>query len=163
MNSRRLLAAASLLTGAALILPGCSGSSPRSSGPAPENSPIVTPAAEPIGTELPRAEVLAEVIARLADPTVTGADKVRLVQDATPDDTVELERFAIALRDGGLTPVSVRATEIVPGGRPGEVLATIEVAPAEPGDGFSFPMGFRPTADGWQLTRDTAEMLLTAP
>lgn len=157
-----MLAAGGLLTASALILPGCSGPSPGPSASTSAAPPVVSPEVRPEAPP-PAAEALTEVIYRLADPTVPGADKVPLVEDAIPADAARLERFAIALRDGGFAPLNVTATGITPGARPGEVVATIEVARAEPGDGFSFPMGFRPTGGGWQLTRETAEMLLTAP
>jgi hypothetical protein len=45
---------------------------------------------------------------------------------------------------------------------PGNVTATIVVKPAKPqaGRDFSFPMEFNPRDGGWQLTRDTADLLL---
>ena len=108
---------------------------------------------------------------RLADPAVPGADKIALVQDGTTTDAAALDAFAAALRDGGFAPVSFRAQDLRwSDAAPGAVLATITVTgrdaaspdgaePARTG-AFTFPMEFRTGPGGWQLTRDTAEMLL---
>lgn len=112
---------------------------------------------------LPPPEALTAVMYRLADPAVPGADKLLLVQDTAPVDAATFETFAAALRDGGFTPITFTATDIRPADtRPDDVLATIGVTtsnPDDPGE-FSFPMEFRTGGDGWQLTRETADMLL---
>ena len=110
----------------------------------------------------PAPEALSDVVVRLADPAVPGTDKLPLVENTTAADAAALDTFAAALRDSGFTPVTVRATDIVPG-RPGDVVATITVTGPESGagaDGFTFPMEFRRVGNGWQLTQQTAEMLL---
>lgn len=106
-------------------------------------------------------------MSRLADPAVSGADKLSLVQSTVPADGAALDRFATALRDTGFTPVTVSASEIRwSDNHPGNVLATIKVtgpasAPREASTGeFAFPMEFGRTGTGWQLTRETADMLL---
>jgi hypothetical protein len=113
---------------------------------------------------LPPPEALSDVVVRLADPAVPGTDKLPLVENSTGADAAALDTFAAALRDNGFTPVTVRASDIV-SSRPGDVVATIAVTgpDSEAGAGtagFSFPMEFRRVANGWQLTRQTAEMLL---
>ena len=108
-------------------------------------------------------------MSRLADPAVSGADKLPLVQSAVPADGAALDRFATALRDTGFSPVTVSASEIRwSDNHPGNVLAAIKItgpapAPREAGTGeFAFPMEFgrTGTGTGWQLTRETADMLL---
>lgn len=113
---------------------------------------------------LPPPEALSDVVARLADPAVPGTDKLPLVENTTGADAAALDTFATALRDSGFTPVTVRASDIVASG-PGDVVATIAVTgpnsdAGESTEGFSFPMEFRHVGNGWQLTRQTAEMLL---
>lgn len=160
---RPAAALAQLFAAAALTVTGCSGPTPQPSTSAPVSTAPDSPAVEP--APLPPPEALTGVIYRMADPAVPGIEKVHLVEGGSAADAAALERFAAALRDGGFAPASVSATGIAPGTRPGEVVAIIEVTPEEPGDRdrFSFPMGFRPAAGGWQLTRETADLLFTAP
>lgn len=138
------------------------GCAPGPSGvPAAQSAPPVAPALPDPGPP-PPAEALTGVLSRLADPRVPGADKLVLVAEATPSEAASLDRFAAALRDGGFDPVIFTATEIGWTGQPSTVRATVTVSTtnaADPGD-FSFPMEFRSAAGGWQLTRETAEMLL---
>ena len=165
---RRTLAAL-LVAGAGLV--GCARSVP----PAPVAEPAGTsvapnPAVAP--GPLPAPEVLTGVLSRLADPALPGAGKLPLVAGASSADAATLDRFAAALRDGGYTPATFTAAGIrwspdTPAAQP-RVLADITVsAPgaasgAKPGSGpgpFTFPMEFEPADGGWQLTRETAEML----
>ena len=92
-----------------------------------------------------------------------GKDKLDLVENTTADEAGTIDRFAAALRDGGFTPLTFAASEIRwSDHQPGDALATINVTtsnPANPG-GFTFPMEFRPHNGGWQLSRETADMLL---
>ena len=111
---------------------------------------------------MPALEALADVLYRLADPNIPGNEKLPLVQDATGPDAAALDTFATALRDNGFSPMTITASDIAwSPEQPGDVLATVEFAAADTDDpeGFSFPMGFRRTDAGWQLTRDTAEEL----
>jgi hypothetical protein len=158
-----VLSAATIV--AALALSGCSNhdeSKPAPSPAAPQSSAVTTAPSDP-GAALPAPEALADVIYRLADPAVRGSDKLALVESTTPDDAVTMDRFAAALRDGGFTPLTVTATELRWSDRePGDALATVRIMtsnPANPG-GFTFPMEFRPHDDGWQLSKETADMLL---
>ena len=153
-NSFSVLSAATIV--AALALSGCSNhdeSKPAPSPAAPPSAAVTTAPSNP-GAALPAPEALADVIYRLADPAVKGADKLALVESTTPDDAVTLDRFAAALRDGGFTPLTVTATELRWSDRePGDALATVKITtsnPANPGE-FTFPMEFRPHDDGWQL------------
>nr|HRD11035.1 hypothetical protein [Mycobacterium sp.] len=112
---------------------------------------------------LPPPEALTDVMYRLADPAVPGKDKLDLVENTTADEAGTIDRFAAALRDGGFTPLTFAASEIRwSDHQPGDALATINVTtsnPVNPG-GFTFPMEFRPHNGGWQLSRETADMLL---
>lgn len=112
---------------------------------------------------LPVPDALTDVLYRLADTGIPGADKLTLIHNTAPADAVALDAFGIALRDGGFTPITVTASDIRRSDtRPGNVLTTITIATTDPDDPgeFTFPMEFRPDAGGWQLTRETADMLL---
>jgi hypothetical protein len=100
------------------------------------------------------------VLYRLADPAVPGTQKLNLVESATPDNAAALEKFATALVDGGYSPVTFNATDIAWSDKdPADVAATVNVtSPNAPG--FSFPMEFKPYQGAWQLSHQTADMLL---
>ena len=165
---RRTLAA---LLVAAVGPVGCAPSAPPVPVAEPA-TPSVASVAPVAPGPLPAPEALTGVLSRLADPALPGADKLPLVAGASATDAATLDRFAAALRDGGYTPATFTAAGIrwspdAPAAQP-RVLADITVsAPgatsgAKTGSGpgpFSFPMEFEPAGGGWQLTRDTAEML----
>ncbi|TGD86382.1 hypothetical protein BayCH28_17940 [Mycolicibacterium sp. CH28] len=158
-----VLSAATIV--AALGLSGCSdhGESKSTQGPI-EQSSAVALAPPPANTAaLPAPEALTDVLYRLADPAVQGTDKLALVEATTPDDAATIDKFAAALRDGGFTPLTFTADEIRwSDRRAGDALATVNVTTsnaANPG-GFTFPMEFHPIGGGWQLSRETADMLL---
>ena len=150
---------------AALGLSGCSTQSESKSAPSSVVPPAAVQAAPPPAeaAPLPAPEALTDVMYRLADPAVPGKDKLDLVENTTADEAGTIDRFAAALRDGGFTPLTFAASEIRwSDHQPGDALATINVTtsnPANPG-GFTFPMEFRPHNGGWQLSRETADMLL---
>lgn len=153
---------------AAIWVSGCSTHGDSSSLPESVTPPPTTVTASRYLGPLPAPEALTDVMYRLADLAVPGSDKLQLIQNASPSEAAALDNFAAALRDGGFTPVTVTATEIRwSDTEPGDTLATITVTTANPGKTnpgdpgeFSFPMEFRPTGGGWQLTRETADMLL---
>ena len=101
-------------------------------------------------------------MARLADPNIPGAEKVGLVEHATADDATALDRFGRALRDGGYLPVTFEATDLTwSQDNKGNVLTNVVVKTAnQQGGDFTFPMEFSPIQGSWQLTRQTADMLL---
>ena len=145
---------------AVVTLSGCAGPGESHSPPTTTLSTVSAPTADP--GPPPPPEVLADVMNRLADPAVPGADKLPLLQNSAPPDAAILDRFSAALRDGGFSPVVFTATDVHWADSPGDALATVTVSttnPADPGQ-FSFPMEFRAGPTGWQLTRETAEMLL---
>lgn len=153
-------ASAAALVVAGAVLAGCAGDGDSRSTPA--SPPRLSSTTVPETGPPPPPEVLADVMNRLADPAVPGADKLPLVQNAAPPDAAILDRFSAALRDGGFNPAVFRVTDVRWADQPGYVLATVTVSTtgaANPGE-FSFPMEFIAGPGGWQLTRDTAEMLL---
>lgn len=143
---------------AALGLSGCGA---ETVPPAP-TATVSSIAAPPGQAALPAPEALTDVLARLADPSVPGAQKVPLVQYATPDDAVSLDSFGRALADNGLAPLTFLAADLAwAQGQPGDVVATITVTSAGPQAApFVYPMQFTRAGSGWQLTRSTADQLL---
>ncbi|MGV7676140.1 hypothetical protein [Mycobacterium persicum] len=159
---RKACIAVSVVAIVAAALSGCSR--PESATSAVPSVPPATstPVAPRPAASLPSPDALVEVLSRLADPAVAGADKTSLVEDATPETVAALDRFTTAARDGGYLPLSFAASNITWSGvDPAAVTATIVVTTAKPDDHeFTFPMEFKPTQSGWQLSRRTAEMLL---
>ncbi|HJT95433.1 MAG TPA: hypothetical protein VJ777_26430 [Mycobacterium sp.] len=154
---------------AALGLSGCGGDDNSGQPAAVESPPPITkPPAAPVSPPpaidpLPPPTALTDVMARLADVNVPGADKVALVEYATADDAAALDRFGRALRDGGFTPLTFEATDLTwSQAHPGNVVANIIIKTAnrQAGGDFTFPMEFSPTHGSWQVTRQTADMLL---
>ncbi|HPX37647.1 MAG TPA: hypothetical protein PLH92_13190 [Mycobacterium sp.] len=154
-----LIRTAAALAVPALVLAGCAPHQQTASTSSPP-SPVTTRPADPV--PLPAAEALADLMNRLADPAVPGAEKLPLLQNGAAPDVITLDRFSAALRDGGYDPAVFTVTDVRGADKPGDALAMVTVRttdPAKPG-AFSFPMEFRAGAGGWQLTRKTAEMLL---
>jgi hypothetical protein len=156
-----------VIAAAVLGLSGCSshGSKPGIAGPADTESaaPVTSsPSAVPPVAPLPPPEALTDVLGRLADPNVPGANKLNLVEGATPDSTATLDKFTNALRDNGYQPMTFVADNIAWSDRnPADVQATITVKTARANNGvFTFPMEFAPFQGGWQLSKRTAQMLL---
>lgn len=149
---------------AAFGLSGCSDASPAaapSSATPVATTPVVSPS-QP--GALPPPEVLTDVLGKLADPAIPGSDKLPLVEGATVGEAADLDKFAKALQDNRMLPLTFAATDLVwSDDVPGNVTATVNVTPTDVGmGGFSFPMEFKPTTSpgGWQLSRDTADLLL---
>ena len=126
-------------------------------------SPTAPVAPSPAADPLPSPTALTDVMARLADPNIAGSEKVGLVEYATADDAAALDRFGRALRDGGFMPLSFEATDLT-WSQPhqGNVVANVVIKPAnrQAGRDFTFPMEFSQTNGSWQLTRQTADILL---
>ncbi len=157
-----VLSAAAIV--AALGLSGCGDET----HPAATSTPVVTtlrtpaPAAPPPAS-LPPPTALTDVLYRLADASVPGADKVGLVEHGTAADAEALDKFGRALADSGFTPLTFEATDLVwSQSDPGNVVATIAVKAANRSSGgnFTYPMEFNPLRNTWQLTRQTADLLL---
>jgi hypothetical protein len=153
---------------AALGLSGCSDDT--SSAPSPTAVPLtkpptVAPSPTDTGAPLPPPTALTDVMDRLADPAIPGPAKIGLVQYGTPADAAALDRFAKALHDSGYAPLTFEAGDLTwAQDQTGNVIAniTIKAANAQGGTGrdLKFPMEFSPQADTWQLTRQTADLLL---
>ncbi|HEX4586440.1 MAG TPA: hypothetical protein VH185_00540 [Mycobacterium sp.] len=112
---------------------------------------------------MPPPTALTDLMNRLADPAIPGTDKVALVQYGTPADVAALDRFAKALHDSGYAPLTFDATDLTwAADQPGNVIAAITIKPAgQPtGKDLKFPMEFSPQQDTWQMTRQTADLLL---
>ena len=118
--------------------------------------------AAPPTTPPPAPEVLTDILGKLADPTIPGANKVNLVEGATPESGATLDKFTNALRDNGYLPMTFNANDIAWSDKnPANVMANVVVHTARPNNGtFTFPMEFTPFQGGWQLSRRTAETLL---
>src|ERR1700733_11964208 len=164
---RHLSVALSAATAAAAFgLAGCSHSEPKvlpstsSVVVSPTSSPLIV--AAPPTAPLPVPEALVDGLNRLVDPALPGVNKINLVEGATPESAVTLDKFITALRDNGYLPMSFAANNIAWSDKnPSNVVATVTVNTAKGSNGtFTFPMEFAPFQGGWQLSRRTAEMLL---
>jgi hypothetical protein len=118
----------------------------------------------PQGAPLPDPAALTDVVAALTDPAIPGKDKLTLIEGATAEDAEALDRFTKALSDNRMLPMTYTATELEwtdsTGGE--RLVANVTLTSSRPETPpFSFPMEFLKTATGWQLSRTTAEQLLT--
>lgn len=163
------LVLAAVAIAAALGLAGCGGHKPSQPTavetlPPTSEPPIAAPASPTETTApLPPPEALTDVMVRLTDTNVPGADKLSLIQNATPDDAATLDTFTTALRDSGFMPLSFDAHDLTwAQSQPGSVTANMVVmsSSAQPGRDFTFPMEFTPAHGSWQLSRQTADMIL---
>jgi hypothetical protein len=144
-----------------LAVSGCSSDTPPPAEPT-TTAAATAPVAPPASAPLPAPEALIDVLNRLSDPAVPGADKIGLVELATADDAAALDKFGKALADNGALPLTFAAVDLKwSEAEAGNVVATVNVTTAnKPPGTFSFPMEFTPVRDGWQLTRKTANLLL---
>jgi hypothetical protein len=157
MRHRAVLSAATIV--AALGLFGCGQDATSSPQPSP---PPATAAAPSQPASLPDPAALTDVLVKLADPTIPGVNKLPLVEGATPAETAALDNFAKALQDNQMLPLTFAATDLTwSQHNRGNVRASVTITPAKPATGpFTFPMDFTPTQVGWQLSRETADLLL---
>ncbi|MGV0750800.1 hypothetical protein [Mycobacterium sp. UM_NZ2] len=152
---------AAALAAATVLLSGCSGHQPAE----PVAEVPVTSTTVPVqvpSSALPAPEALTDVLYRLSDPAVPGADKLALIEGAKPADAATIDKFATALKDGGYLPLSLEAAALGWSDRsPGNVTADVTVNTANPATGtFFFPMEFTPNHGDWQLSQATAKSLL---
>ncbi len=159
LNSLRTttLSAVTILV-AAFGLSGCS----QAAEPVATPSSPTTTAAASNAVPLPDPAALTDVLATLSDPAIAGADKLPLVEGSTVAESGVLDNFAKALQDNQMLPLTFVANGLTWSGQdPGNVQATVTATPARPDGGtFTFPMLFKPTSTGWQLARETADLLL---
>jgi hypothetical protein len=164
-----ILGAATIV--AALGLSGCSDDGEDAAGPPVATPPPITapptvpPPPTTPGAPLPAPAALTDVMTRLADANVPGADKVGLVEYGTPADAEALDRFAKALRDNGYAPMTFDIKDLIwAQDEPGNVVANVTMKAGGPAGGsgkdLTFPMEFSPQQNSWQLTRKTADLLL---
>jgi hypothetical protein len=154
------------LAAAVLGIAACSHSQPKvlpsssSAAALPTSTPLVATA--PPTAPLPVPEALVDVLNRLVDPNIPAVNKVSLIEGATPETAPTLDKFINALRDNGHLPMTFVATNIAWSDKnPSNVVATVTVNTAKADNrAFTFPMEFAPLAGGWQLSRQTAEVLL---
>jgi hypothetical protein len=153
-----------LVSAVAAVMLGVSGCLHSQSAPAPPAAPSTTTATPGAAATapLPPPEALTDVLYRLADPALPGLAKLHLVEGSRPDDAPVFDKFANALLVGGFAPPIFNATDIGWSDRnPSDVAATVNVTGPNPAvSGFSFPMEFKPHEGGWQLSAQTAAMLL---
>ncbi len=163
---RTVLIQSAAAIAAALGLGACSQPTHPATAPSAETSPAPTvgmPApVVPGGPPLPPDSALIDVMSRLSDPALPGDQKVLLIEGGTADEAAGLDRFGIALRDSGSLPLTFEARDLAwSQSDPGNVVATVVIRTANPQNGdFTYPMEFARTDDAWQLTRQTADLLL---
>lgn len=151
------------MVSAAVGLSGCSSDTDPAAIPtSPATTLINTVPAPPPALPLPPPNALTDVLYRLADASVPGAEKINLVENGTSADAAALDKFSRALVDGGFTPLTIDAHDLAwSQADPGNIVATIVIATADENTGdFSYPMEFCPLGGGWQLNRQTADLLL---
>ncbi|OBG33216.1 MULTISPECIES: hypothetical protein [Mycolicibacter] len=158
---RHRITVAAALAAATVMLSGCNGHQPAE----PVAEVPVTSTTVPVqvpSSALPAPEALTDVLYRLSDPEVPGADKLALIEGAKPADAATIDKFATALKDGGYLPLSLEAAALGWSDRsPGNVTADVTVNTANPATGtFFFPMEFTPKHGDWQLSQATAKSLL---
>jgi len=108
--------------------------------------------------------VLTGVLYQLSDTAVPADQKVPLVEGANAGNAGQIDRFGKALLDNQYTPLGFTAENIAwSSNSPGHVTADVTVHSENPalGGGFTFPMEFVQGPNGWQLSRKTADILLT--
>jgi hypothetical protein len=130
-----------------------------------ETSSRTTPAPVPPGPPgepLPPPTALSDVMNRIADANVPGADKVGLIESGTAGDATAMDKFGQALTQNGYTPATFEAQDLRWMQEPPDtVSALVSLTTDNPQAGaFSFPMEFVFVDDTWQLSRKTADELL---
>ena len=102
---------------AALGLGACGAESEQkqppevATGTAPPTVPDQVPAGPPVAP-LPPPTALADVMNRIADANVPGADKTALIESAAPGDAAAIDKFGQALAQNGYTPLSFDARDL---------------------------------------------------
>ncbi|AMW19656.1 hypothetical protein [Mycobacteroides chelonae] len=146
---------------AVLALTACSSSNDKA---APASASATQPASSAVAAAvpnhpLPDPAVLTDVLNRLADPNLPGAEKITAVQGATPE---QLDKFTKAIGDAGFSPLSFTvkdpkwSTETQ-----GDVEAVVTInSPSPKMGGFAVPMSFSPEGEGWKLSKRTSDLLL---
>ena len=159
--ARHLQLAVAAAGAAVLALTACSSSNDKA---APASASATQPASSAVAAAvpnhpLPDPAVLTDVLNRLADPNLPGAEKITTVQGATPE---QLDKFTKAIGDAGFSPLSFTvkdpkwSTETQ-----GDVEAVVTInSPSPKMGGFAVPMSFSPEGEGWKLSKRTSDLLL---
>ena len=129
-----------------VALSACNSDAPPAPSEPPSTTSVVAAPAAPVSSPLPPPQALIDVLNRLSDPAVPGADKIGLVELATADDAAALDKFGRALADNGALPLTFEAIDLKwSESEAGNVVATVNVTTAnKPPGKFSFPMEFTP-------------------
>jgi hypothetical protein len=146
---------------AAIGLSGCATSAPPPVDLAPPTTAVETnPAMQQ--APLPDPQTLIAVLVQLTDPAVPGAAKLHLIEGSGGADAARLDSLTRALQDTQSLPLTFAVNDLAWSDRhPGDVRGGVDmVAPPPKGGLLAFPMEFRPTPGGWQLTRDSADILM---
>jgi hypothetical protein len=166
MNTAASLSAVALVT--ALGLVGCA----PSTAPAPPSASVETSPApsaglpapappDPNAPPLPDPAALTDVLTRLADPAVPGAQKITLIENGSADEGAALDRFVAALRDNGSLPLTFDARDLAWSQEPGRLVATVTATPPNPQTvPFTYPMQFVADGPAWKLARQSADQIL---
>ncbi|MDV3135084.1 hypothetical protein [Mycobacterium sp. 29Ha] len=151
---------------AALGLGACSADTeqkqPEAATATSATSPLVQEPPGPPGAPLPPPEALSDVMNRIADANIPGAEKDGLIESGTQADATAMDKFGQALIQNGYAPATFEARDLRwVQDPPGTVSALISLKTGNPQAGdFSFPMEFVFVDNSWQLTRKTADELL---
>ncbi len=160
--ARHLQLAVIAASAAVLALTACSSSNDKAAPASPSATQPASSAAAAAAVPdhpLPDPAVLTDVLNRLGDPNLPGAEKVTAVQGATPE---QLDKFTKAIGDAGFSPLSFTvkdpkwSTETA-----GDVEAVVTInSPSPKMGGFAVPMSFSPEGQGWKLSKRTSDLLL---
>lgn len=163
MTLRTAILSAVTVSVAAFGLVGCSSEPARPAAPPPAPTTSVAAPVPGAPAPLPPPSALTEVLYRIADPAVPGAEKIGLVEQATAADTTALDGFGRALADNGYHPMTFDVADLAWSAEDPDTLVATVIArtpPGREGGDFSYPMEFTRAPDGsWQLTHETAELL----
>ncbi len=151
---------------AALGLGACSSDTEEKPAPTTVATPPPTVPVQdvpgPPGAALPPPTALSDVMNRLADSNVPGAEKTGLIDSPVPGDAAALDKWGQALRQNGYDPVTFEARDLRwVQGAPDKITAVVGLKTENPQAGdFSYPMEFILTGTSWQLARRSADELL---
>jgi len=151
---------------AALGLGACSADTdenpPQAASETSQSTPPAPVPPGPPAEPLPPPTALSDVMNRIADSNVPGADKVDLIESGTAGDATAMDKFGQALTQNGYAPATFEARDLRWVQEPPDtVSALVSLKTDNPRAGdFSFPMEFVFVDNTWQLARKTADELL---
>lgn len=144
-----------------LYLAGCNKDMPPAAEPSPSSTAAIQTTLN--AAPLPPADALTGVLYRIADPSVPPEQKVGSIEHGTTEDQAELAAFTKALTDNGFIPINVGLADLAWSvNHPGNVIATVTLnSVTTPANKFTYPMEFSPLGRDWQLSRQSANALLS--